>query len=76
MQRGMVMSLGITWYTLEEAAAKYSLEKAIIERWVAQGVVRAERDKFFVLWVNNDDLGLRVQEGPLTDNYPNLGFRE
>lgn len=61
----MVMSLGVAWYTLDEAAAKYSLERAIIERWIAQGIVRAEHDKQFILRVNIDDLGLRVQEGTL-----------
>lgn len=60
------MSQGTTWYTLDEAAAKYCLEKSIIERWVAQGIVRAEHDNYFVLRVNIDDLGLRVQEGTFT----------
>lgn len=59
------MALGVTWYTLDEAAAKYSLDKATIERWIAQGIVRAEHDNNFILRVNIDDLGLRVQEGTL-----------
>jgi len=32
------MPLGITWYTLEEAAAKYCLETALIKRWADEGV--------------------------------------
>lgn len=56
------MALGIIWYTLDDAAAKFNLEKKIIERWVAQGIVRAEHDKHFVMRVNIDDLGLRIQE--------------
>lgn len=56
------MLVGVAWYTLDEAATKYNLEKAIIERWVAQGIIRAEHDNEFILRVNADDLGLRVQE--------------
>jgi len=56
------MSLGITWYTLEEAAAKYSLEKSLILRWVDEGLVRAEQSGKRVVRINIDDLELKVQE--------------
>ena len=56
------MPLGITWYTLEEAAAKYCLEPALILKWVEEGVVRSERGDNQVMRVNVDDLELKVQE--------------
>lgn len=56
------MSLGITWYTLEEAAAKYSLEKSLILKWVDEGLVRAEQAGKRVVRINIDDLELKVQE--------------
>lgn len=56
------MSLGKTWYTLEEAAAKYCLEKSVIQKWVAEGVVRAEEAGEKVIQVNADDLELKLQE--------------
>lgn len=56
------MSLGKTWYTLEEAAAKYCLEKSVIQKWVAEGVVRAEEAGEKVIRVNVDDLELKLQE--------------
>ena len=56
------MPLGITWYTLEEAAAKYCLETAVIKRWVDKGVVRSELGEGRVMRVNVDDLELKLQE--------------
>ena len=56
------MPLGITWYTLEEAAAKYCLETALIKRWADEGVVRSELDDNRVMRVNVDDLELKLQE--------------
>ena len=38
------MPLGITWYTLEEATAKYCLGTALILKWVGEGVVRSEQE--------------------------------
>ena len=56
------MSIGITWYLLEEAAAKFNLEKSLLQKWIEQGVVRAETpDKGEVL-VNIDDLELKLRE--------------
>jgi hypothetical protein len=56
------MSLGITWYTVEEAAAKYCLEKAVILKLVEEGVVRAEMSDKDVIRINVDDLELILQE--------------
>ena len=56
------MPIGITWYTLEEAAAKYCLETALIQKWIDEGVVRSERGDNEVMRVNVDDLELKVQE--------------
>ena len=56
------MPLGITWYTLEEAAAKYCLETALIKRWADEGVVRSELGDNHVLRVNVDDLEIKLQE--------------
>jgi hypothetical protein len=56
------MSLGITWYALEEAAAKYNLERSLILKWVEEGVVRAETANEGEMQVNVDDLELKVRE--------------
>jgi hypothetical protein len=56
------MSLGITWYTVEEASAKYCLEKSLILKWVEEGVIRAEQADNQLIRVNVDDLELKVQE--------------
>ena len=56
------MPLGITWYTLEEAAAKYCLETALIKKWAEEGVIRSELGEGRVMRVNVDDLELKLQE--------------
>lgn len=56
------MALGITWYTPEDAAAKYCLETSLILKWVEEGVVRAEQDGTRTVRINIDDLDLKVQE--------------
>ena len=56
------MSIGITWCTIEEAAAKYSLDKSLILKWIEEGVVRAEEVDHKIVRVNIDDLELEVQE--------------
>lgn len=56
------MSLGIAWITIEEAAAKYSLNKSLILKWVDEGVVRAEETDHKVMRINVADLELEVQE--------------
>jgi hypothetical protein len=57
-----IMSLGITWITIEDAAAKYSLEKTLILKWVEEGVVRADQAEKESVRINVDDLELKVQE--------------
>jgi hypothetical protein len=58
------MSLVKTWYTVEEAAAKYGVPSARILEWVTEGLVRSEEEekKKKVLRVNADDLLLKMEE--------------
>jgi len=56
------MTIGITWYTIEDAAAKYSLEKSLILKWVQEGLVRSEESDHKTVLVNIDDIELEVQE--------------
>jgi hypothetical protein len=56
------MSLGVTWYTLEDAASKYCLEPSLILKWVEEGVIRAEQADAGAMRINIDDLDLKVQE--------------
>jgi hypothetical protein len=56
------MPLGITWYTLDEAAAKYCLESALIRKWADEGMVRSELGEGRIMRVNVDDLEIRLQE--------------
>lgn len=56
------MSLGITWYTVEDAAEKYCLERSLLLKWVEEGVLRSEETANGVVRVNVDDLELKVQE--------------
>lgn len=56
------MSLGKTWYTVEEAAEKFGLSKEQILAWVTEGAIRTENEGTKVVQINGDDLDLKVQE--------------
>ena len=56
------MPIGISWCTIEEAIAKYSLEESLILKWVEEGVVRAEEVDHKIVRVNVADIELEVQE--------------
>jgi len=50
------MSLIKSWYTVDEAAAKYGLSPSQIYAWVEDGLVRAEGEKGMISQVNGDDI--------------------
>ena len=54
------MSLAKTWYTLDEAASKFGVEKEQILKWVEDGLVRSETEQNKVARVNGDDLELEI----------------
>jgi hypothetical protein len=56
------MSLAKTWYAVEEAESKFGVPKAMIMKWVDEGLVRCEQDDGTVVSVNGDDLELKVEE--------------
>jgi excisionase family DNA binding protein len=55
------MSLGKTWFTVDEAAAKVGVGKGLILMWVEEGLVRCERKGGKVVLVNIDDVNLEVE---------------
>lgn len=56
------MTLGISWCSIEEASAKYSLDKSLIQKWVDEGLIRTEEDRNKMIQLNVDDLELEVKE--------------
>lgn len=56
------MSLGKTWYTLEDATAKFGVSKELILAWIEEGIIRTDRDSEQIMRMNGDDLKLKVQE--------------
>lgn len=56
------MSREASWYTVEQANAKYCLETSLILEWVDQGEVRAEQADNRQMQVNAMDLEQKVRE--------------
>ena len=55
------MALMKTWYSPEDAAAKFGVQQEKILEWVEQGVIRCEREEETVTLVNVDDLRIEVE---------------
>ena len=55
------MALIKTWYSPEDAAAKFGVLLEQILEWVEQGLIRCERAEDVVTLVNVDDLRVEVE---------------
>ncbi len=56
------MRMETNWYTVDEAAAKFGVDRQLILTWVEEGMIRSEDAGGSVVRVNGDDLDLKVQE--------------
>ena len=55
------MALIKTWYSPEDAAAKFGVLQEQILEWVDQGLIRCEREEAVVTLINVDDLRVEVE---------------
>ena len=60
-EKGGIMPVSKTWYTIEEATAKFGLEEERLRIWIEEGVIRTEEEKG-VLRLDGDDLELKIQD--------------
>jgi hypothetical protein len=56
------MSLGKTWYTVEEATEKFGVTQEQMLMWVTEGIIRTENESGQLMLINGDDLDLKLQE--------------
>jgi len=56
------MSLGKTWYTVEEATEKFGVAQEQMLMWCTEGIIRTEKESGQMMLINGDDLALKLHE--------------
>lgn len=59
------MSLTTSWYTIDEASAKFGISIVQLKLWVDLGMVRSEGNKGETILVNGDDVEQELHQTPL-----------